>query len=90
MPYLIYKHIIVFMKDSFIFRTKTESSLSEPSSRKTGSSNTGLYSSRVELSIQCSSCTYLILFRTQVELELITELDIFFKLGSFNFISNTS
>jgi hypothetical protein len=41
-------------------------------------------------SIEYLSLTYLILFRTRVELELITELNILFKLGSFNFISNTS
>jgi hypothetical protein len=43
-----------------------------------------------ESSIKCSSLAHLILFRTRVELKFITERDILFKLGSFNFISNTS
>jgi hypothetical protein len=42
-----------------------------------------------EPSIECSSLTYLILFRTRVELEFINERDILFKFGSFIFISNT-
>jgi hypothetical protein len=50
----------------------------------------GLYSSRVKSSIKCSSSAHLILFRTRVELELIIERNILFKLGSFNFISSTS
>jgi hypothetical protein len=50
----------------------------------------GLYSSRAESSIECSSLAYLISFRTRVELEFITERDILFKLDSFNFISNIS
>jgi len=31
MSHLIYEQIIVFMNDSFIFRTETESSLNKPS-----------------------------------------------------------
>jgi hypothetical protein len=50
----------------------------------------GVYSSRVELNIECSSLAHLSLFRTQVELELIIELDILFKLGSFIFRMNSS
>jgi hypothetical protein len=44
----------------------------------------GLYSSRVESSIEWSSLAHLILFRTRVELELIIERNIMFKLDSFN------
>jgi hypothetical protein len=45
---------------------------------------------RVESSIECLRLIHLILLRIRVELELITKLDILFKLGSFNFISNMS